>query len=105
MEKMFSGKKILVLGVANQKSIAWGISEALHKQGAELGFTYLNEALEKRVRPLAEQIGCETVLPCDVQSDEDLDNLFSELKSRWGKIDGIVHSVAFADKEDLANPF
>lgn len=105
MEKMFAGKKILVLGVANKKSIAWGISEALHQQGAELGFTYLNEALEKRVRPLAEEIGAETVLPCDVQSDEELDNLFSELKSRWGKIDGVVHSVAFADKEDLANPF
>ncbi|MCB0317941.1 MAG: enoyl-ACP reductase [Bdellovibrionales bacterium] len=102
---MFAGKKILVLGVANQKSIAWAISEALHKQGAELAFTYVNEAIEKRLRPLAESINCETVLPCDVASDEELDNLFAELESRWGKIDGIVHSVAYAEREDLGRPF
>ncbi|MEZ4754493.1 MAG: enoyl-ACP reductase [Bdellovibrionota bacterium] len=102
---MFSGKKILVLGVANNKSIAWAISEALHNQGAELAFTYVNEAIEKRVRPLAESINCPNVLPCDVASDEELDNLFAELESRWGTIDGIVHSVAYAEREDLSNPF
>lgn len=102
---MLKGKKILVVGVANQKSIAWGICEALNAQGAELGLTYVNEAIEKRVRPLADSIGCDTVLPCDVQSDEDIHNVFAELESRWGKIDGLVHAVAFADKEDLANPF
>ena len=102
---MFEGKKILVLGVANKKSIAWGISERLHSEGAELAFTYMNEAIEKRVRPLAEGIKCQNVLPCDVQSDEDITNLMSELESRWGTIDGIVHSVAYAERDDLQNRF
>lgn len=102
---MFKAKKFLVLGVANKKSIAWAISEALHREGAELCFTYVNEAIEKRVRPLAEELACPNVLPCDVQSDEELDNLFAELESRWGTLDGIVHSVAFAEREDLANRF
>ncbi len=102
---MFAGKKVLVLGVANNKSIAWAITESLSKEGATVCLTYLNEALEKRVRPLAESIGCTDVLPCDVQSDEELDNLFAELESRWGTIDCIVHSVAFADREDLQRPF
>ena len=102
---MLKGKKVVVLGVANQKSIAWAITEALHREGAEICLTYLNEALEKRVRPLAESIGCETVLPCDVQNDQELDDLFAELESRWGQIDAVVHSVAFADRNDLANRF
>lgn len=102
---MFQGKKILVLGVANERSIAWAISQALHKAGAELAFTYVNEAIEKRVRPLAESIQCANVLPCDVQSDSDIDNLFSELERRWGKLDAIVHSVAYAEREDLLNRF
>ena len=102
---MFKDKKILILGVANQKSIAWGISEALHKEGASLCFTYMNEAIERRVRPLAESLSSSLCLPCDVQSDEEIDNLFSELESRWGTIDGIVHSVAFADRDDLQNRF
>jgi enoyl-[acyl-carrier protein] reductase I len=102
---MFSGKKVLVLGVANERSIAWGITEALHKEGAELALTYVNEAIERRVRPLAEQVGCSIVLPCDVQRDEDLNNLFSELESRWGKLDAVVHSLAYADREDLQRPF
>lgn len=101
----FNGKKILVLGVANEKSIAWSITKQLSDKGAEICLTFLNEALEKRVRPLAESIGCETVLPCDVQNDAELDSLFAELKTRWGKIDGVVHAVAFANKADLANPF
>jgi len=102
---MFEGKKILVLGVANAKSIAWSVSEALHREGASLGFTYVNEAIEKRLRPLAEGIGSKDIFPCDVQSDQELDQLFSEIESRWGQIDGIVHSVAFAEREDLQNPF
>lgn len=102
---MFSGKKILILGVANERSIAWGIAQALHNECAQLAFTYVNEAIEKRLRPLAESIGCANVLPCDVQSDAELDNLFVELKSRWGNLDGVVHSVAFADRADLQNPF
>jgi enoyl-[acyl-carrier protein] reductase I len=102
---MFAGKKIVVLGVANDKSIAWGISELLRKEGADLAFNYVNEAIERRVRPLAESIGCETVLPCDVQNDEQIDSFFDEIGKRWGKIDGLVHSVAFAEKEDLTNRF
>lgn len=99
------GKKYLVLGVANKRSIAWSITQALHDAGAEIALTYLNEALEKRVRPLAESINCETVLPCDVQSDEDIDNLFAALKDKWGTIDGVIHAVAFADRADLAARF
>lgn len=100
------GKKYLILGVANKKSIAWGITEALHQAGAELAFTYVNEAIEKRLRPLAEEISPDApVLPCDVSSDESIDNLFSEIESRWGKLDGVIHSVAFAEKEDLSKPF
>jgi len=102
---MFKDKKILVLGVANDRSIAWAICEALHAQGAGLALTYPNEAIEKRVRPLAASLNCETVLPCNVQSDEDLDRLFADLESRWGRLDGIVHSIAFAEKEDLQRPF
>ena len=102
---LFDGKKVLVLGVANKKSIAWGIVESLKNEGAEIGLTYMNDALEKRVRPLAEEIGCKTVLPCDVQSDQEINDLFVELESRWGRVDSIVHSVAFADKGDLQERF
>lgn len=102
---MFSGKKILIFGVANERSIAWGIAQALHQEGAQLCFTYMNEALEKRVRPLAESLGNSLVLPCDVQSDTELDALFAELGEKWGSLDGVVHSVAFADREDLQRSF
>ena len=100
-----AGKKYLVLGVANEKSIAWAITQALAAEGAELALTYVNDAIERRVRPLAEELKCPNVLPCDVASDESLDRLFEELKTRWGTIDGVVHSVAYAEKEDLANRF
>ncbi len=102
---MFDGKKVLVLGVANDRSIAWGIAEALHREGAELAFNYLNEALERRVRPLAESIGCTNVLPCDVQYEEQIDAMFTELQKRWGSIDAVVHSLAYAEKEDLSKRF
>jgi enoyl-[acyl-carrier protein] reductase I len=102
---MFDGKKVLILGVANERSIAWGISEALHREGAQLCFTYMNEALEKRVRPLAASLGNSLVFPCDVQSDASLDQLFAEIEKSWGSLDGIVHSVAFADREDLQRSF
>jgi len=102
---MFDGKKVLVLGVANDRSIAWGIAEALHREGATLAFNYLNEALERRVRPLADSIGCKNVYPCDVQSDGQIDTLFETIKKEWGTIDAVVHSLAFADKEDLSNRF
>lgn len=102
---LLEGRRILVIGVANNLSIAWGIAEALHGAGAELALTYLNDPIEKRVRPLAESIGCDVVLPCDVQSDEQLDELFADLKERWGQIDGIIHSVAFAGRSELQNRF
>lgn len=102
---MFSGKKILVLGVANERSIAWAISDALKRHGAELAFTYPNEAIEKRIRPLAAGIGIDFVLPCNVQSDEDLDRLFGQVAERWGTLDGVVHSVAYAEREDLQRPY
>lgn len=102
---MFDGKKVLVLGVANERSIAWGIAQALHREGAELGFNFLNEALERRVRPLAEEVGSKVVLPCDVQSDEQLNTFFGEVQERWGTIDAVVHSLAYAEKDDLSNRF
>lgn len=106
MTALLAGKKIVVLGVSNKKSIAWGITEALHNAGAELAFTYLNEALEKRVRPLVESIGCqERLYQADVQSDEDVQRLADSLKDTWGTVDGVVHSIAFANKEDLSDRF
>ncbi|MDZ4787129.1 MAG: enoyl-ACP reductase [bacterium] len=103
--RLFEGKKILVLGVANERSIAWGISQKLREEGAELAFTYVNDAIERRVRPLAQELGCETVLPCDVQKDSDISNLFSEIQSKWGSLDGVVHSLAFANGDDLKGRF
>lgn len=102
---MFEGKKVLILGVANKKSIAWAITEALVKNGAKVALTYANEAIEKRVRPLAESINCENVYECDVQSDEQIDKLFCDIKKDFGSLDAVVHSVAFANKDDLANDF
>lgn len=101
----FVGKKVLVVGVANEKSIAWSIAQQLHTEGAELAFTYVNDAIERRVRPLAEGLGSKHILPCDVQSDKEIENLFAELESRWGSLDGVVHSVAFANKDELDNRF
>lgn len=103
--KLFAGKKALIFGVANEKSIAWGIAQKLHEHGAELAFTYVNSAIEKRVRPLAESLGCSNVYPCDVQSDEEIANLYSELGSKWGTLDALVHSVAFANGDDLKGRF
>jgi len=99
------GKRGIIFGVANDKSIAWGIARALRDAGAELAFTYLNEALEKRVRPLAESLGSSLVLPCDVQKDSDIQAVFDELEKTWGKLDFVVHSVAFAHRDDLKRSF
>lgn len=103
--KTLSGKKFVVLGVANEKSIAHSITTALHEQGAELALTYVNEAIEKRVRPIAQELGIKSVFHCDVQNDEHIDKLFADLKDQWGTIDGVVHSVAFAEREDLNRRF
>lgn len=102
---LLAGKRGIIFGVANDKSIAWGISQALKDAGAELAFTYLNESLERRVRPLAESLGSTLILPCDVQKDEDIDQVFADVGKAWGGLDFVIHSVAFADREDLKRPF
>ncbi|PLY02635.1 MAG: enoyl-[acyl-carrier-protein] reductase FabI [Desulfuromonas sp.] len=102
---LLKGKRGLIVGVANDISIAWGIAQQLHAAGAELAFTYLNEALEKRVRPLAESLGSKIILPCDVGSDEQVKAVYDELEKQWGELDFVVHAVAFANREDLKNPF
>jgi enoyl-[acyl-carrier protein] reductase I len=102
---LMDGKRGVIFGVANDKSIAWGVAQQLHAAGAQIAFTYLNEALEKRVRPLAEGMGATIVLPCDVASDDEIAGVFKELEKQWGTIDFVVHAVAFANREDLKNPF
>ncbi len=102
---LMTGKRGIIFGLANDMSIAWGIAQQLSEAGAELAFTYLNAALEKRVRPLAESLGSTVILPCDVGRDEDIAATFKELEKIWGKIDFVVHSVAFANREDLKRPF
>ena len=101
MTSLMHGKRGLILGVANERSIAWGIAKTVHAHGAELAFTYQGEALEKRVRPLAAGIGADIVLPCDVATPETLDALFRSLAERWGRLDFVVHAVAYSDKEEL----
>lgn len=102
---LMDGKRGIIFGVANDMSIAWGIAQQLHAAGATLAFTYLNESLEKRVRPLAQSLGSELILPCDVASDEQIDATFAVLAREWGSIDFVVHSVAFANREDLKHSF
>lgn len=102
---MSSKKRALIIGVANERSIAWGIAQSLHKQGFELAFSYVNEKMESRVRPLAESLGSTFVYPCDVSSDQEIEKLFSELSKKWDSIDALVHAVAFANKEDLEGRF
>ena len=98
---LMAGKRGLIMGLANDKSIAWGIAGALADQGAELAFSYQGEALKKRVGPLAAQLGSDIVLPCDVADMASVDELFSALKDRWGGLDFIVHAIGFSDKEEL----
>ncbi|MBU6475350.1 MAG: SDR family oxidoreductase, partial [Alphaproteobacteria bacterium] len=95
MEKLMQGKRGLIMGVANDHSIAWGIAKTLHAHGAEMAFTYQGEAFGKRVRPLAESLGAKLVLPCDVAKEEDLDQVFATLEKEWGKLDFVVHAVAY----------
>ncbi|MBE0595940.1 MAG: enoyl-ACP reductase FabI [Desulfuromonadales bacterium] len=102
---LMAGKRGVIFGVANELSIAWGIAQQLKAQGATLAFTYLNEALEKRVRPLAESLGSDLVLPCDVADDDQVDAVFAELGKQWGSLDFVVHAVAFANRDDLKKPF
>lgn len=99
--RLLDGKKGLILGVANQRSIAWGIAQKCAAQGAELAFTYQGDALKKRVLPLAESLGSAIILPCDVTQPASMDSVFRTIKEHWGKIDFLVHAIAFADKEEL----
>ena len=102
---IMSGKRGIVMGVANDRSIAWGIAEAVAKQGAEIAFTYQGDALEKRVRPLAEKVGSDIIIPCDVSSDEAIEETFKLLKEKWDTIDFIVHAIAYSDKEELKGEY
>jgi enoyl-[acyl-carrier protein] reductase I len=99
--QLMAGKKGLVMGVANERSIAWGIAKACHEQGAKVAFTFQGEALEKRVRPLANSIGAEIIVPCDVTNAASIDATFAELEKKWGGIDFLVHAIAFSNKDEL----
>ncbi|SMF60774.1 Enoyl-[acyl-carrier-protein] reductase [NADH] [Tistlia consotensis] len=104
-DALMSGKRGLIMGVANDRSIAWGIAKTLHEHGAELAFTFQGEALEKRVRPLADSVGSEIVLPCDVTDDASIDAVFEAIGERWGRLDYLVHAIAYADKDELKGKF
>ncbi len=98
---LMAGKRGLIMGLANDKSIAWGIAKALRGAGAELAFSYQGDALKKRVDPLAAQLGSDFVLPCDVGDEASIDDLFAALKERWGSLDFLVHAIGFSDKNEL----
>lgn len=101
MTGLMQGKRGLIMGLANDRSLAWGIAKALHEQGAEMAFTYQGEALGKRVKPLAEQLGSDTLIECDVSDMGALDRAFDELAQKWPTIDFVVHAIGFADKNEL----
>ena len=101
VSNLMKGKRGLIMGVANDRSIAWGIASVAAAHGAELAFTYQGEPLLKRVTPLVQSIGAEIMLPCDVSDSASLDATFSELEKRWGKLDFVVHAIAFSDKNEL----
>ncbi len=101
MSGIMSGKRGLIMGVANSHSIAWGIAKTLHDQGAELAFTYQGEALGKRVKPLAESVGSSLILPCDVSDIDTVKSVFNTLSDEWGSLDFVVHAIGFSDKSEL----
>jgi enoyl-[acyl-carrier protein] reductase I len=103
--QLMAGKKGLIMGVANERSIAWAISKACHDAGAKLAFTFQGEALEKRVRPLAKTVASEIVLPCDVTDAKSIDAVFAEVEKKWGDLDFLVHAIAFSDKAQLKGKF
>ncbi len=102
---IMAGKRGLIMGVANNRSIAWGIAQACRRQGADLAFTYQGEALKKRVDPLAKEVGSGVVLPCDVSDETSLDAVFAEVGKIWGRLDFLVHAIAFSDKDELAGRY
>ncbi|MHC0053443.1 enoyl-ACP reductase FabI [Actibacterium sp. D379-3] len=105
MPELMNGKRGLIMGVANERSIAWGIARALHAEGAELAFSYQGEAFGKRVAPLAESLGSDILVDVDVTDDASLDAAFAELQNRWGKLDFVVHAIAYSDKHELTGRF
>jgi enoyl-[acyl-carrier protein] reductase I len=102
---LMQGKRGLIMGVANERSLAWGIAKAVAAQGAELAFTFQGEALGKRVRPLAESVGSSLVMECDVTNEASLDAVFATLAERWGRLDFAVHAIAYADPSELKNRY
>ncbi|GLQ33733.1 enoyl-[acyl-carrier-protein] reductase [NADH] [Amylibacter marinus] len=105
MSDLMKGKRGLVMGVANDKSIAWGIAREMAAQGAELAFTYQGEAFGKRVKPLAESLGSNILVDVDVTDDASLDNAFAQLQEKWGRLDFVVHAIAYSDKNELTGRF
>jgi enoyl-[acyl-carrier protein] reductase I len=101
MEGLMKGKRGLIMGIANDHSIAWGMAKTLHAHGAELAFTFQGDAQGKRVKPLAEQLGVELVLPCDVEDIASVDATFATLREKWGQLDFVIHAIGFADKNEL----
>ena len=99
------GKKVLITGVASNRSIAWGIANAMHQQGAELAFSYPNEKMKPRVEKLAAELGCSIILPCDVSTDEQIEALFSQLGKHWDGLDSVIHSIAYAPREELEGQY
>ena len=102
---LMKGKRGLIMGVANDKSLAWGITQYLAAQGAEIAFTYQGEALERRVRPLAESVGGKLILPCDVTDMASVDSVFDTLEKEWGELDFVVHAIGFSDKNELKGKY
>ncbi len=102
---LVKGKKGLIMGVANERSIAWGIAKKLSENGAELAFTYLGDALKKRVTPLAESLNSKFLLDCNVENKEDIKKIFQEIKNKWGQLDFVVHAIAFSDRSELSGEY
>lgn len=105
MTGLMAGKRGLIMGLANDKSLAWGISKALHAQGAELAFSFVGESLERRVRPLAAEVGSDFLIPCDVSDMANLDACFETLAAKWPTIDFVVHAIGFSDKNELRGKY
>jgi enoyl-[acyl-carrier protein] reductase I len=104
-DKLMAGKRGLIMGVANDRSIAWGIAKTCHDHGAELAFTYQGDALKKRVAPLAEGVGAKFIADCDVSDPQSIDQVFAEVDQHWGGLDFLVHAIAYADKEELKGQY
>src|SRR6476619_4389797 len=102
---LMAGMRGLIMGVANNRSIAWGIAQACARQGAELAFTYQGDAIKKRVEPLAASLGSKIVLPCDVTQPESVDAMFAAVGQKWEKLDFVVHAIAFSDKDQLTGRY